>query len=96
MPPIFLDYMGRWSPSLGRFNWIIRRMIKDKRDGRVSDENFWNRLRKIWPIRARMMQEKYGLVPSTWKLWRDKGPIGRIYKQKQEHGLEKKENKRVS
>lgn len=89
MPSVYVPWFGTFGPTIGRFNWLIRMSIYSIRKKGRDPGPFWERLKRLWPIRARMIQEKYGLEESTWKLWRDKGPIGKKYLEKQED--EKKE-----
>lgn len=84
MPPVFLDFFGTFTPTVGKFNWVIKNRINQLRRGHGDREKFFKFVKRVWPIRARLLQERYNSVKSTWRLWRDSGKIGKKYNEEKQ------------
>lgn len=72
MPHVFITYLGTFKTTIGRFNWIIKDIIRRSRLGFMTKKTALLRIAKIWPIRHRLKQE-LKRTKNTWKDWRDEG-----------------------
>lgn len=81
VPPVFIKYLGTFRPTVGRFNWLIRSIIRRARAGYMTKEEAYNRIRIIWPIRYRLKMEMSNTDENTWESWRPGGTRSEAYKR---------------
>lgn len=70
MPKILIPLFGSFKPRVKKINYYIRRYIRDYREGKVKRETVFNIIKRLWPVRNRIINENQG--KETWKEWRKK------------------------
>lgn len=79
MPKIRVPYFGVFAPTRGKIEAVIRRCVSKAREVRDEDpekaEKYRRRIRYLWMIRRRLLDEKAG--KETYREW--------LSKEKPEH-----------
>ena len=70
MPKIQITKFGTFRPTIGAINRHLRLSFYNFHHGRISRERMVERIKRVWPIKQRLLKEKNG--EATWKEWRDK------------------------
>ena len=70
MPRVKLTNFGTFKPSLGKINHDIRRSMLRYRAGLLKKELLIEKIKKLWPIRNRLINEWNGV--HTWEEWKNK------------------------
>lgn len=70
MPRIQITNWGTFKPSIGKIYWQIKTAIYYYKTGAISREKLNDKIRKLWPVRNRLIKEKN--KQSTWNSWKNK------------------------
>lgn len=69
-PRISIMYFGEFRPSLWKINKSIRQRLRSHNNGRNAYDNLVRYIKRYWPIRNRLIQEKNN--ENTWRTWKKK------------------------
>lgn len=79
MPTIKITNFGTFRPTVSRINWQIGIAFTMMRKGMRNRLHVENMIRRLWPIKQRLIQEKRGVY--TYKEWKNKEipqpPVGK-------------------
>ena len=69
LPAVYVPYIGKFAPSLGKINWYLKTSFHYFRSGSLQREALKFRIKRIWPIVNRIKKELNGF--STHNFWRN-------------------------
>lgn len=77
MPRIKLTNFGTFKPSLRKINHDIRRSMIRYRAGLLKREFLVDKIKRLWPIRNRLINEWNGV--HTWDEWKNRSLVAEKY-----------------
>lgn len=70
LPNVKLPMFGEFKPSIGKIHMSLKASFRNyKRKGISTREYLVARVKRIWPIKQRILKEKEGI--ETWPTWKD-------------------------
>ena len=92
VPRVMLPMFGTFQPKINYIYRSLRASFRFYRKGGLTTEYIVARVKRIWPVRNRLIEEQQS--KETWKLWKSDDMLDRFEKLQLDEQEAKEESKR--